>query len=192
MNRLYWKKVYRNCGVTLMAKVKKNAMLEGLSGRLGNLVFKQYDGQTVVCKWPEHDPNRTPTPGEARQRDRIKAAAVKAKEILSTEAGQAYYQAACKQLGKHSAYHTAVYDYFGEPEIMAVNLDADQNLMIQVLDNVGVRAVRVEWGGETRFAEPLEETPCHLWRLPLGNGEATPDMVISAEDWMGNVGVRRV
>ena len=172
-----------------MAKVKKNAMLEGLSGRVGNLVFKQYGGQTVVCKWPEHDPNRIPTPGEARQRERIQEAAVKAKAILATEAGQAYYQAARKRLGKHSAYHTAVYDYFGEPEIMGVNLDADRNLRIRVADNVGVRAVRIEWGGETRFAESLEESPCHLWRLSLDNAETTQDMVISAEDWMGNVGV---
>ena len=67
-----------------MAKVKKNVIIEGLSGRVGNLVFKQYGDKTVVCKWPEHDPNRIPTPGEARQRKRIKEAAAMAKSVLAT------------------------------------------------------------------------------------------------------------
>ncbi|MBU1660568.1 MAG: hypothetical protein KKD28_03750 [Chloroflexi bacterium] len=98
-----------------MAKVKKNVIIEGLSGRIGNLVFKQYGDKTVVCKWPEHDPGRVPTPGEAHQRGRIKEAAVMAKSVLETEDGQAYYQAARKRLGKHSAYHMAVYDFFGVP-----------------------------------------------------------------------------
>jgi hypothetical protein len=62
-----------------MAKVKKNAIVEELSGRVGKLVFKQYGDKTVVCKWPEHDPDRTPTPGEACQRSRIKEAAARAK-----------------------------------------------------------------------------------------------------------------
>jgi len=35
-----------------MAKVKQNAILEGLRGRVGNLVFRQYGDQTVVCAMP--------------------------------------------------------------------------------------------------------------------------------------------
>lgn len=48
-----------------MAKVKKNVVIEGLSGRIGNLVFRLYGDQTVVSSMPVHDPKREPTPGEA-------------------------------------------------------------------------------------------------------------------------------
>ena len=170
-----------------MAKVKKNVIIEGLSGQIGGLVFKQYGQKTVVCKRPEHDPDRTPTPGEARQRSRIKEAAAKAKSILATEAGQAYYQAARERLGKHSAYHTAVHDYFGEPGIEAVDQDADGRLLIQVWDNVGVRQVRVAIAGEEASAQPLEETPCTLWGYPLEEANPGEAITIEAQDWIGNL-----
>lgn len=171
-----------------MAKVKKNVMIEGLSGRVGNLVFKQYGDKTVVSKWPDHDPNRIPTPGEARQRGRIKEASAMAKSILATEEGNAYYQAARLRLGKHSAYHTAVFDYFGTPDITSVNLNADGNLLIWVSDNVGVREVRIEIAGEMRSALPLEEPPSSRWQYTMRAGDQSQQLMILAEDWMGNVG----
>jgi len=170
-----------------MAKVTKNVIIEGLSGRVGKLVFKQYGDKTVVCKWPEHDPDRTPTPGEARQRSRIKEAAARAKSILETEAGQAYYQAARKRLGKHSAYHTAVHDFFGKPSIEAVEQDGMGRLLIQASDNVGVREVRVAIAGASAAAQPLEETPCSLWEYQLEAGVSGEAITIEAEDWIGNV-----
>ena len=170
-----------------MAKVKKNAVVEELSGRVGKLVFKQYGDKTVVCKWPEHDPDRTPTPGEARQHSRIKQAAARAKSMLATEAGQAYYQAARKRLGKHSAYHTAVHDFFGAPSIEAVDHDGKGRLLIQVYDNVGVREVRVVTSGEAAAAQPLEESPCALWAYQLEAGVSGEKITIEAEDWIGNV-----
>jgi hypothetical protein len=110
-----------------------------------------------------------------------------AKSILATEEGQAYYQAARKRLGKHSAYHSAIYDYFGVPEIVTVNLGADHNLLIQVSDNVGVREVRIEIDGDIGLAEPLEEAPCNLWRYLTGD-TLNRQIQIFAEDWMKNVG----
>jgi len=174
-----------------MAKVKKNPVIEGLSGGVGKLVFKQYGDKTVVCKWPEHDPNRQPTAGEARQRGRIQEAAARAKAVLATETGKAYYEAARKRLGKHSAYHTAVYDFFDAPQVLNVNLSEDDVFLIQVWDNVGVKAVRVLIEGEVAqaepVAEPVAEPPCDLWRFPVG-GQAVAQVQIFAEDWMGNVG----
>jgi hypothetical protein len=171
-----------------MAKVKKNVIIEGLSGRVGKLVFKQYGDKTVVCKWPEHDPERTPTPAEARQRGKIKDAAARAKSILATEAGHAYYQAARLRLDKHSAYHTAVHDYFGAPRIEAVERDSAGQLFIRVWDNVGVREVRVAIAGnEAASAQPMEETPCALWEFVLEEGEAGKAITIEAEDWIGHV-----
>ena len=170
-----------------MAKVTKNAILEGLRGQVGDLVFRQYGERTVVSQRPVHNPKRIPTPGEAAQQARIKEAAVRAKAILATEAGRAYYEAARQRLGKRSAYHTAIHDYFGVPKVVAAVWQAGA-LLIQVRDNVGVQEVRVQVGEEDGEAEPLEETPCGLWQYTLaGNGPW--EVRVEAEDGMGNVDV---
>ena len=172
-----------------MATVKKNPVIEGLSGGVGKLVFKQYRDKTVVCAWPEHDPNRQPTAGEARQRGRIKAAAAQAKAILATEEGQAYYEVARKRLGKHSAYHTAVFDFFDAPQVLHVEWGADDRLLIRVRDNVGVKAVRVLLDGEVGLADPVDGSPGEWWCFAVGV-RPVAQVEIVAEDWMGNVGER--
>ena len=110
-----------------------------------------------------------------------------AKSVLATEDGRAYYQAARKRLGKHSTYHTAVYDFFETPEVLVVRVGEGGELLIQVQDNVGVQEVRVAIDGESGLAEPLEDAPCSLWRYPL-NGNSPWMVQVWAEDWMGNVG----
>ena len=170
-----------------MAKVKKNVILEGLRGRVGNLVFRQYGAQTVVSALPQHDPRRVPTPGEAAQRARIQEAAARAKLILAEEAGRAYYEAARQRLGKRSAYHTAIHDYFGAPEVLSAVLQ-DAGLQIRVRDNVGVREVRVQVGDESGLAMPLMPEPCDLWAYALRR-EGPWAVLVEAEDGMGQVGV---
>ncbi len=173
-----------------MAKVKKNAIIEGLSGKVGNLVFRQFGNQTVVSKMPTHDPKRVPTPGEAAQRKRIQDSAALAKLILESEEGQAYYQAARQRLGKRSAYHTAIHDFFGKPEVLnvAVDDDGDYKLNIQVWDNVGVRKIRVQVDEESGFAEPQDEQPSNLWCYSL-RGTGPWQVQIQAEDGMQRMGV---
>ena len=170
-----------------MATVKKNPVIEGLSGGVGKLVLKQYGDKTVVCKWPEHDPNRQPTAAEARQRGRIKEAAARAKAILATEEGKAYYGAARKRLGKQSAYHTAVFDFFDAPQVLHVDWGADDVLLMRVWDNVGVKVVRVLLDGEVGLANPVDESPSEWWRFAVG-ARSVAQVQIFAEDWMGNVG----
>lgn len=174
-----------------MAKVKKNPVIEGLSGGVGRLVFKQYGDKTVVCQWPVHDPNRQPTVGEARQRGRIQAAAARAKAVLATEAGWSYYEAARKRLGKHSAYHTAVFDFFEAPQVLAVILGEENDLLIRVWDNVGVKAVQVLVDGELGLAELAVDLPGDWWRFAV-NGRSLAQVQVWAEDWMGNVGERKI
>ncbi len=109
--------------------------------------------------------------------------------MLATEGGQAYYQAARKRLGQRSAYHTAVFDFFGAPEVTAVRWEGTGDLRIQVRDNVGVRRVTVAIDDQTHAAEPLPQGPepadvrhCQL----AGDGPWT--VRVRAEDGMGNIG----
>lgn len=47
-----------------MATAKKNPVMGGGAAAWGSW----YLSSMVICKWPEHDPNRQPTAGEIRQR----------------------------------------------------------------------------------------------------------------------------
>lgn len=170
-----------------MAKVKKNVVIEGLSGRIGNLVFRQYGDQTVVSSMPVHDPKREPTPGEAAQQARIKEAASLAKFILASEEGNDYYQEARQRLGKRSAYHTAIFDFFGEPEVLNMRVDAERTLHIEVQDNVGVQEVSVQVDGQKGAAAPLEKAPCVRWHYIL-DGDGPWSIQVHAKDRMGKVG----
>jgi hypothetical protein len=170
-----------------MATVRKNVLLEGLSGRVGDLVLKDYGDKVVLCRRPVHDPKRVPKPGEARQRERIRAAAAMARAVLATVEGEAYYQAARRRLGKHSAYHTAVCDFLGTPEVVGVRLAAGGELLIEVWDDVGVRQVTVAVNGEEGAAEAVDGAPWRLWRWRLG-GAGPWAVEVRAVDGMGNVG----
>lgn len=90
-------------------------------------------------------------------------------------------------MGKQSAYHTAVYDFFGMPEVAAVQSGMGGELLIRVRDNVGVRKVAVEINGAHGLAEPLEADPCSRWRWQL-SGAGPWQVRVSAEDEMGNAG----
>jgi len=170
-----------------MATVQKNVLLEGLSGQIGELVLKNYGDKIVLSRRPVHDPKRTPKPGEAQQRERIREAAALARATLATAEGEAYYQAARRRLGKHSAYHTAVHDFFGAPEVMRVRLMDGGELLIEVRDNVGVRQVTVAVDGEQGAAEPVGGEPWRLWRWLL-SGAGPWAVEVRAVDGMGNVG----
>lgn len=56
-------------------------------------MFKDYGDQVVVSRRPIHDPHRIPTPGEARQRERIQEAAARAKSVLAGDTPLCAYAA---------------------------------------------------------------------------------------------------
>ena len=66
---------------------------------------------------------------------------------------------------------------------------AGDRLLIQVRDNVGVKAVRVLLDGEIGMADPMDEPPGEWWCFAVG-GRPRAQVEIVAEDWMGNVGER--
>ena len=65
-----------------MAQVKLNPVLEGMHGQIGDLVFKQYQDQTVVSRKPETvtQPN---SPAQLAVRDQFRLAALYGKTVLA-------------------------------------------------------------------------------------------------------------
>ena len=56
-----------------MAKVKLNPFLEGIHGKVGELVFKRYADEVIVARAPDTG-NAPPTEAQAAQRERFQLA----------------------------------------------------------------------------------------------------------------------
>ena len=126
-----------------MARVKRNIITEGLSGKLSDLVvFKQVKGKTLVTKAPK---KRT-VPLSAKQQVTVNKFALAmqyAKKALSDEHTRSEYQAATA--GGQRAVNIAIADYFQAPVIHAVFLSPPDSrlLYIKATDNFKVAKVEV-------------------------------------------------
>ncbi len=91
-----------------MARVIKNNIAEGLKGRLGDLVFKQYSYGTVVSKRPDRSKVKLSRKQKEANQRFVKAVAY-AKKVMRTPALQTGYTNQLKK-GK-SLYHLALADF---------------------------------------------------------------------------------
>jgi len=63
-----------------MGKTVNNPLLTGVSGRIGDLLIKQYKSGTVITMMPSHNKRRKPTERQKRQREIFGVAVKHAKE----------------------------------------------------------------------------------------------------------------
>ena len=92
-----------------MARTSKNSLLKGLSGSIGKqLVFKMYDGMTVVSRYPDMSRVK-PSMWQKESRELFKKAVAYAQAIIrNPETKEAY--AAKLPKGK-SVYHAALQEF---------------------------------------------------------------------------------
>ena len=94
-----------------MPKVKLNPLFDGLSGTIGDLVFKRSsNGQTIVARRPRKS-NAEPSPAQLAQRERFKLANGYAQAALADPDLRAFYEERAAKEGK-SAFILARTDYF--------------------------------------------------------------------------------
>ena len=94
-----------------MAKVMLDPLFAGLSGTMGDLVFKRTrNGQTIVCQRPRKS-NAEPSPAQKAQRERFKLAGAYAKAALADPDLRAFYEERAEKEGQ-SAFALARTDYF--------------------------------------------------------------------------------
>ncbi|MBN1453714.1 MAG: hypothetical protein JW963_22060 [Anaerolineales bacterium] len=121
-----------------MAKIRKNDILFGLSGSLGNVVFSQMpDGSTRVSMKPSYR-RRKATQGQKENRKRFQQAAYYAREAAKT---YPIYAELAKGTMK-TAYNIALSDWFHPPVIHCIARE-DGRIRVQVRDNVMVTKVQV-------------------------------------------------
>ena len=142
-----------------MAESKDNLATEGLSGQVGNFVFRRRrrDGKVFVSRRPG-ERETEPTLAQQAVNTKFQLATIYGKTVISDPDTKAEYQARTK--GGQSAYNVAVADYFGAPDIEAVDLDSyggqiGDPIRVKVTDNFGVESVsvRIENGDGTLVEE---------------------------------------
>jgi len=130
-----------------MAKVAKNLVLYGASGRLGEmLVVRQRGGQTILAAAPGES-TAEPSAAQLAQRERFQQAVVYAKaQIADPETAAEYAE---KATANRSAYNVAVADFFRAPDIDEVDLRdysgaVGDTIRVRATDDFQVAQVTVE------------------------------------------------
>ena len=91
-----------------MAIAKKNALIDALSGAVGNVILKQYQYGLVISKRPDRSKVKLSVP-QKKANAKFKKAVAYAQSVLKDTALQKIYK---KKLKKgQSLYHAALSDY---------------------------------------------------------------------------------
>ena len=128
-----------------MAKVRRNIVIHGLSGSLGDqLVIKQDKaGRTIVAAKPALDPNRPFSEAQKEVQDNFREATAYAK----TARTQQVYVDKAEGIPQ-SGYNLAVADWFHAPEILEMDASAwhgqaGQVIRVKAIDDVQVTQVNI-------------------------------------------------
>jgi len=151
-----------------MAIVKRGSMLEGLRGRVGDLVFREVGGQTVVSRRPSGRKEDVRSPRRERALTRFQQAVLFAREARHRHS----YRSLSRVLRAHSPYHVALQDYLSDPVIERIDAStigpSGGELVIEVSERIAVRSVRV------RLAAPPAAAQLPIAGLEAGRPPASP------------------
>ncbi len=129
-----------------MARVKKNVVMKGLSGMLGDQVVVRQDkaGRTIICIKPTFPEDRELSEAQRQQVEAFKEAAQYARVAAKSEA---IYGEKAEDTPR-SGYNIAIADWFHEPEVDEIDLSgwtgqAGESIRIKAVDDVKVERVTV-------------------------------------------------
>ncbi len=131
-----------------MAESKKNLATEGLSGRVGNFIFRRRksDDKIFVARRPVAS-EQEPTEAQKNVRRRFQRGIIYGKSAIADPATRSLY--AAKATGGRSAFNVAVADFFNAPQIEEINLGnysgaVGSTITITVTDDFAVSSVHVK------------------------------------------------
>lgn len=127
-------------------KVKLNPAFEGMSGTLGEIVFREVRGRTVVSRKPD-TANDQPTVGQVAHRERFKLAAAYGKSVMADAALRPLYEEAARRKNV-PVFSVTVADYFNAPVIGEIDLSQytgarDSVITVPATDDFGVQSMQV-------------------------------------------------
>ena len=122
-----------------MAKANKNAIVLGLSGSIGDLVFRQMpDGSTRVSRKPDFS-RRVFSQGQKDHQSRFRQAAAYTRQTAKT---QPIYAELARGTAK-STYNVALSDWFNPPVIHRIER-REGSIRVEASDNVMMTKVQIE------------------------------------------------
>jgi hypothetical protein len=127
-------------------KVVLNPMFEQASGQLGELVFREMRGKTVISRKPVYA-NNEPTAGQAAHRERFKQAVAYGRSVLADDNVRPLYEAVAKERNV-PVFSTTIADFFNAPVIHHVDVfgysgNIGDTISILASDDFGVAKVHV-------------------------------------------------
>jgi hypothetical protein len=184
----------------VMASVKLNPVLEGIHGKVGDLVFKRYEDEVIIARKPDHvtQPN---TPAQVAVKERFKLAAFYGKTANADPATKAIYAGRAKE--KHiPVFALMVADFFNAPVINEVDLSSYAGrtgdiIRIQASDDFEIRNVSVQMR-EPETGEEIDGGaavlgPNNIWSF-TAQSNIPPDhpfvIEVSATDRPGHKGTK--
>ena len=164
-----------------MAKVKKNPVIQGISGKIGNLVFKQLpDGSTIVtAKQVLH--NKKWSEGQVAHQARMREAAA-----YGREAQHHPVYVALAEKSTLTGYNWAFGDRMKPPVIHKIER-AEGLVRVRASDNVGVVRVEVQIFDESGTVQARGEavqTSKEVWEFAT---EQAGKVVVQVWDLARNV-----
>ena len=129
-----------------MARVKLNPIIDQVQGKIGDLVFRNYGGDTVLSRLPDLS-GVVPTAGQEAQRVRFRDAAFYGRVVLEDPPARAFYEEVAARR-KQPLFSVIVGDYLNSPVVDAIDAAAyagatGDPILVRAHDDVEVTAVTV-------------------------------------------------
>jgi hypothetical protein len=146
-------------------------MFAGFSGRIGNVIYRQINGQTWVSPVPRPT-KQPPTKAQQAHRERFRQASAYARQVCADPQRHALYAKLVTDKTK-TVYGTAIRDYLKPPEITAIDLDhyrgqAGDLIRIVAIDDTAVAEVTVQFracdGSLLEQGAAVRAGPCWEYR----------------------------
>ena len=176
-----------------MAKIRKNIIIQGFSGTLGDqLVIKQDKaGRTILAVPPTFDENRTFSEAQQEQHDKFRDASTYAKDAKTQEV---YVEKA--EGTPMNAYNVAMADWFHAPEVQEIDMEnwngaVGDVIRIKAVDDVQVTQVTVlitDSGGTVLEQGAASNSGSGWWTYTTQTAvSGSPRVVASARDLPGHI-----
>jgi hypothetical protein len=181
-----------------MAKSKRNVVTQGLSGKIGLLLFRQKDGTTIVSQLPEQSKNVSEK--QKVQRERFRHAVTYGQAAIVDPVVKGIYETVAKKKGK-TPFIVATADWLNVPEIM--NIDCSDYsgqqgdiIKIEAKDDTMIKYVQVSIiatdGALVEEGSAVPDISGKVWtytavRDDNENGVRGYKVVVSVSDLPGNV-----
>jgi hypothetical protein len=177
-----------------MAIIENNNAMEGMSGKFGNIVYRQWHGKTVACKKQKSYISKTDL--QLKRRLLFKEAVAYAKSVIADPDKNKFYQSRVK--GAKSAFNLAVSDYMHPPKIELIKtVDNGSLICVEARDNgmVVSLAVKIEKDGlVVEEGNAQVQSNELLWQYVVTSGNVVSGSTISVKgvDMAGRETVKQV